>query len=488
VNNSAGENEILVSKILKTWLAPLKENLPPLYMVGGSVRDHLLSRPPKDIDLVCTGAEDAARKLARANGAAFVPFTKKAGEPCFRVAVRGKPDNFIDFSPMHGGNLLTDLQRRDFTINAIALELGPDGTPGQIIDPLKGAADIEQGIIRMTGPGVFESDPLRILRAFRFAAALKFAVDSDTLSAVESQASLLKNVSAERILNELLETFRTPDAFSQVQMMDALGILTVIFPEISPMKGCAQNGFHHLDVWNHSLLVFQNCERILNQTVPDFQFGIPADLVLENLCRKNRIPLLKLSALLHDAGKPAHQSLHPETGRITFYGHQKTSLEIAFAVAERLRMSRQDQEYLCTVVGEHMKVLDLARPGVKQNTLARWFRKLGEDGVPVIIHGTADVLSTLGPDSSEIYRNNFIQWAENTIRDYYENLKPRLEQSAFISGRDLMALGMSPGPEMGRILTQVRQGQDAAQISNREEALALAEALMKQGAATLFTI
>ncbi|OQY59802.1 MAG: hypothetical protein B6245_04710 [Desulfobacteraceae bacterium 4572_88] len=460
-------------KLLRQWLHPLQDDLPPLYLVGGAVRDHLLSRAPKDIDLICTDAKAVAKKLAAVRNATMVPFEKKADEPCFRVVDRRQPGNFLDISPMRGGTLNTDLCRRDFTINAIAIRIAPDGTLGELADPMKGADDLKRGCIRMTGPDVFRSDPLRILRAIRFAASLGFDIETDTLAVIATHVDQLTEVASERILVELLEIFKTRHSATFVRKMDELRILEVIFPEIRPMKGCAQNAYHHLDVWNHSLLVVDHCEDILNHL--EYFFGPVSEQVRNNLRDHRRMPLLKFAAMLHDVGKPVARGFREDTGRITFYGHDRQGAEIMSEITRRLRMSRRDQEFLNLMVAEHLHILNLFFHKVKPATRMRWFRKLRDDCIPLLIMGMADIKSALGPMTAEERRDQHLRWSAETVGTYFNKIKEKLERQDLINGRDLIEQGISPGPEMGRILRSVRDAQDAGYVRNRKEALALAK-------------
>lgn len=464
-------------KILGTWLSPVKADLPPLYLVGGTVRDHLLSRPSKDIDIVCMDAKNVARLIASANRASFIPFEKKADQPCYRVAKKNQGNDFLDIAPMYGGNLDTDLNRRDFTINAIAVRINPDGSPGERIDPLNGAADIEKKCIRMTGENVFIDDPLRMLRAVRFAAILDFFIHETTINGIKKQRHLIENVAYERITSELLQIFATPNAAISMKMADKIGLLEHIFFEITAMKECRQNAYHHLDVWPHSIEVLTKCEYITTHLHE--YFGDDDVQIEKNLTNKNRLALLKLGAMLHDVGKPSTQDKNEKTGRITFYGHHKTGSKIMATISERLRLSKQDQDFLYILVAEHMHALDLSASNVNSKTLTRWFKKMGDDGIALIIQSIADIMSIKGPDSSPEYMENHLQWARKSVRDYYTKVKPRIESKNFVTGKDMMKLGIVPGPEMGRILKKVRAAQDEGKIIDKASAMILAGELIK---------
>jgi poly(A) polymerase len=463
---------------LDFWLPASPIIRPRLYLVGGTVRDLILGVQPKDLDLVCRHAKSLAYRLGARKNATVVSMGKKPAEPCYRVVAREAPDHFLDIAEMRGQTIYDDLGRRDFTINAIAAEVRRSGVLGPLIDPFGGVGDIEQRTIKMTGEGSLVSDPLRILRAVRFSAALGFQIEPQTRGRMRSGAELLGTVSAERVMAELLLILKTPQSSLFIRGMDQLGIMDALFPEIVSMKGCTQNGFHHLDVWEHSLLAAAHCEHILNNATS--YFGTCAGLVLANLAGNNRIPLLKLSALLHDIGKPLTRGTSAETAGITFYKHEEAGAKLVDAIAGRMKLSGKDREYLKLLVGEHIRVLSLAGHSVRPAVRLRWFRKMKEDAVPAIIMGIADVESSLGKASTGEWRKGYRAWSKNIVRDYYETVRTRLASRNLIAGRDLIALGMSPGPEMGRILDMLRNAQDTGQISCRDDALALAKRLLME--------
>ncbi len=452
----------------------------PLYLVGGAVRDLLQGDQPKDIDLVCKNAKDFACRLGECKKAAVVPMEKKPDEPCYRVVDRENPDNFLDITEMRGPTIYDDLGRRDFTINAIAAEVRKDGTIGSLLDPFAGIKDIEHKTVKMISRESFISDPLRILRAVRFSAALGFTIESKTREEMKKRAALLPEVAGERIMTELLLILKTPFSASFIREMDQFGILDVLFPEIPPMKGCQQNGFHHRDVWEHSLLTTENCEQILNN-LTDY-FGDWAEEVFRNLAENNRLPLLKLAALLHDIGKPSTKGIHANTGRITFYGHAEEGAKLVDAISERLKLSGKDRNYLALLIAGHLQGLHLAGNRIKTTAKMRWFRKMKEDLIPAIILGMADVKSSLGSESTGKWRNYYFEWSKDMVRDYYKTIKTRLASPNLITGRDLINLAMKPGPEIGRLLTILRNAQDTGEISTREAALALAIRLLADGA------
>jgi len=254
-------------------------------------------------------------------------------------------------------------------------------------------------------------------------------------------------------------------------------VLTRIFPEISAMKDCPQNAYHHLDVWPHSMVVLRHCEKMIN--APTHHFGQDAKMVKNYFKNNHRTALLKLTALLHDVGKPSTRGYDDATGRITFHGHDKVSAEMVDQIARRLRLSNAERTCLVTMVAEHLHILFLAKPEVKPSTRMRLFRTLKDDTVALIIHGMADVLAIRGPISTRAYRQAYLSWARATIATFNQSIKPHLSpKNDLVRGKDLLTLGMMPGPGMGNILSRIRQAQDDGRIQNRTTALVLAKTLV----------
>lgn len=467
-----------VQKRLRSWFAPLKIAAPKIYLVGGAVRDLTLGRPVTDMDLVCDKADETARALATSQNASRFQLSKKPMVPvCYRLVRRSVPDDHIDIVQMQGGTILNDLAHRDFTINAMAIPICQTGRLGEIIDPFGGLSDLQQQYIRVTGPDVLEKDPLRILRAVRFSAELGFTLTHETCRLISLYAEKIDQVAGERIWTELKQILLNQNSAAFIRQLDELGVLTRIFPEIEAMKGCRQNAYHHLDVWPHTMEVLAHCEKIIHTPTDYFTQG--AETVKAHLASGHRTALLKLVAMLHDVGKPPTRQVDGATGRITFHGHDQKGARMVGQIARRLRLSQVERTYLETLVATHLRVLFLADAQVKPSTRMRLFRELKENSLSLIIHGMADVLATRGPNASPAFRHTYLSWAKSTVAGFDQSTKPRLSpQNDLVRGKDLLSMGMSPGPEMGKILSQIRQAQDDRHVQNRADAMVMAKKIM----------
>ena len=302
------------------------------WIVGGSVRDLALERTVTDWDI----ATDALpRQVMRAfshvipTGIEHGTVTVLLGDARYEVTtLRGEttytdgrhPDAvvFVD-------DIAADLARRDFTINAIAI----DPATAQVIDPWGGLADLERRILRAVGDPLerFTEDGLRPLRAARFAATLEIEIEPRTLAAIGPALPTYRRVSAERIRDEWVKAMGAERPSRAFEVMRTTGMLAVSLPEAIQMVGCRQNRFHAFDVWEHSLACLDAC---------------PAD------------PALRFAALLHDIGKPRTRAVHETTGDYTFYHHETVGADMAMAILERLRFSNDERDRIVSLVRHHI--------------------------------------------------------------------------------------------------------------------------------------
>ena len=413
------------------------------YAVGGCVRDSMLGRIPGDWD-VCTSAlpEETAACFSDCRtietGLKHGTLTVLWEEEPFEITTFRTDGNYVNhrkpervtFVP----SLQEDLLRRDFTINAMAA-----GQDGRILDPFGGKKDLENGIIRCVGnpDQRFREDALRILRAMRFAARLGFTVEEETAAAMERNRELLRDISAERIYQELngiltgCETSKVLGRFSAV--------LQVVLPEIGPAIGFLQHSRHHdKDVWNHTL-------EALGKSEPDI--------------------LVRWTLLLHDLGKPDVFTLD-ESGTGHFIGHAARSEELAREIFIRLHADRVTADTVCIMVRYHEGI-----PPVEKKHVRRWVGRLGPEVLLKLLEvKRADTLAhVITPDSQKRYQSilAFTEMTRTVIRE-----KPCFTvRDLAVNGRDLLALGLRPGPEVGEWLERMLQWVQEDSCANEREAL-----------------
>ncbi len=467
--------------LLRTWLHPLQGDLPELYVVGGAVRDSCLGRPFRDVDLACFEPDIFSARLAAIHGAVRVPFLKHAETPCYRVVKPGFPDDYLDVAGLpqdtpRSKALQVDLQRRDFTINAMAYAVAQDGSGGEIIDPFGGRQDLVRKQIRLVSAWGFQDDPARLFRAVRFATGLDFEIQAGTLELMRRDAHLASLPASERIIVELGLTMETGRGLWAVRLLDDTGALSAILPECDAMHGCVQNGYHHLDVWEHSLLVLETVEQIIADPAP--WLGKAADRFLELLQQENNMATLKLAALLHDVGKPKARFWNQETERYAFHRHQQIGAEMIVRIANRLKMRRFDANQLQLLVSEHMRPFELSTEGVKHSTLMRWIRRMRSDLLLCLCLAHADNQATRGPEASEKKREALRRWIRNLAESFVDELEEKCGREPMVRGQDLLDMGIPTGPDIGQVLRRIEEARDDNLVTTREQALRMASDLV----------
>jgi poly(A) polymerase len=475
-------NQGLLSLLTKVSAILTHENY-PAYVVGGFVRDWLLDRRTADVDIaVCGDALSIAQDVAKAVDGRYV-LLDEANRVARVVVVNGQMWH-LDFSSFSDG-IQNDLARRDFTIDAMAIELQSliSGS-AQLIDPFSGESDLRERLVRAVNRRIFIEDGARLLRGVRLAAELGFKIEPGTESLIRKDCRKVKLVPGERLREELVRILALPGSGEMVRYLDNLGLLIEIVPELRELKGAKQPKEHYWDVFNHSVETMAAAEFLLRESL--WKYG-KEDLLKvtpwsEEISRhfdeevssgSNRRLLLKLGALLHDVAKPATRTVD-ETGRTRFLGHAKQGAAIAVGVLERLRFSSREIRLVENLVYHHLRPAQMSNEGLPTSrAVYRYFRDTEDAGIDVLFVALADYLATHGP------RLDIEEWQQhNQLINYIlaEHVKQEAEvlPVRLIDGHDLMDIfGLSPGRLIGELLTEVREAQVAGELSTREEAIAL---------------
>ena len=461
------------------------------YLTGGFIRDTLMGRESGDIDIVIGAkAMEMARSVATALGGTFVPLDKV--EEIARVVLteerwglwgEQKMPLHLDLATMHG-SIAEDLALRDFTIDAIAInlrEIAKTGAP--LIDPFGGQRDLASGVVRAISEEAFRRDPARLLRAPRLVAESGFSLADETRAQIERHHQLIKQVAAERVCDEFCRLLAAPRAAVWLRLLDELGLLLAIIPELSPTKGAEQPKEHFWDVFEHSIETVAAIEFLLHiegsgYFSDEILAFVPWSLALEEhfdeeiASGHRRKTLLKIAGLLHDIAKPQTRTIE-ETGRTRFFGHAKEGADIAQGILERLRFSVREREMVQKMVEHHLRPGQMAggEELPTRRAIYRYFRDTGDVGIDIIFLNLADHLATRGPNlETEEWRRHARSMAyvlEERFREESVVSPPKL-----ISGHDLIdMLGMNPGPELGQLLEAVLEAQAAGEVTTREDAL-----------------
>jgi putative nucleotidyltransferase with HDIG domain len=431
-------------KLAITLISQLRDRAHKAYLVGGCVRDRLLGIEPKDLDIATDASPAQIAEYfpgALLLGAHFGVVLVQEGAARVEVATFRSEGEYTDArrpDEVHfESDPSLDAQRRDFTINGLM----EDPLTGEILDYVGGRTDLANKTIRAIGDARrrFSEDYLRMLRAVRLAARLNFEIEGQTREAIARQAELVKAVSAERVREELLRILSEGGARRGLELLDELGLLAQLLPEVKAFQGVEQPPEFHPegDVWTHVLLMLENMGPATGS--------------------------LALGVLLHDVGKPP---TFRRADRIRFDGHAEVGAEMARELLERLRFSNEDVERVTALVANHMKFKDVDK--MRTSTLKRFLRmEYFEEHLT--LH-RLDCLSSNGrTESYDFVCQKLAELSAETLHP------PRL-----ISGHDLIEAGYSPGPRFSQALDAVETAQLEGEIHTREQALEIAKRALAQ--------
>jgi poly(A) polymerase len=417
--------------------ARLREHGHVAYFAGGCVRDVLRGFPPKDIDIATDARPEDVQNIfphTFAVGAQFGVIVVVEEEINFEVATFRSDDVYLDGrrpAQVHFSSAEEDAKRRDFTINGMFFDPARD----DVIDFVGGRADLKARLVRAIGGPAkrFSEDHLRLLRAVRFATVLQFEIEAQTWRALVEKAASINSISAERTRDELVRIFRSPQRSRGWDLLDHSGLLRAVIPEIEAMKGCQQPPEFHPegDVFQHTRLMLE----LLPQTVS--------------------VPLV-FSVILHDIGKPVTATVD-ENGRIRFNAHDRIGAEMTERIMERLRFSRAEIDDTVEMVRQHMVFKDV--PKMRVAKLKRFMARPTFD------------------DEMELHHVDCA--SSHAMLENYDFLQRKKEEFAnepiipppLVTGDDLIAMGMKPGPKFGEILEAVETRQLEGALTTREAAL-----------------
>jgi poly(A) polymerase len=444
------------------------------WVVGGAVRDELLGRPTDDYDLAVAGdSKAAARTLARATGAASFPLSESFG--AWRVV--GREGWHVDLVALREDGLEGDLRARDFTVNAMARPLGG----GELIDPTGGRADLEARRLRMTSERALPDDPLRALRAIRFAVELSFALDRDTAAAVRRVAPRIGEVAGERVFAELRRIVCAPAPAAGLALMSEHGVTAIVLPELEALRGVTQSVFHHLDVHDHTLEVL-DAVTVLERDPAAVGLGRHADAIVATLAEPladglSRGQAMRFAALLHDAAKPATRAVTPE-GRVTFIGHDREGARLAVDVLRRLRTSQRLIDYVTALTRNHLRLGYMVHElPLTRRSAWRYLEDTAPYETETTVLTVADRLATRGRNAGPAIAAHITLAGD--ILDHCLARRTGGRPAPLVRGDELMRrLGVGPGPMLGRILAQLEEDAYAGDVTSADDAVRRARELL----------
>ncbi len=476
-------------RLLPEVLAFARAQQLSLYLVGGFLRDALLGRSKHTLNIdfaIASQALAVGRRLAQAVGGSFVCLDEEAGSA--RVVVgEAKARVELDLSDFRAPTLESDLAKRDFTVNAMALPLerwcaGP-GWERWLIDPLRGRDDLAAKRLRACFPETFLEDPVRILRACRFAVELDFTLEPSLGPLMASAATRLARISGERVRDELLAIFTTDRAHWALAQLNEVGVLDVLFPELLPGRGMDQGTYHHLDVLGHQLETVAQGDRMMTdfaEFAPELREPLRAYAAVELVEKRSRKALIKLAGLYHDVGKPATRRVK-EDGEIWFLGHEQFGQMLAAPMTERLRLSNREAEMIRRLVLSHLRPGHLSRePQLTRRAIFRFFRDLDEDGPACLLLWWTDRMATRGSGSHLDQIDQQRMRLSELLRAYFFHAEEVVKPPRLVDGHALMrALTLASGPKVGEVLRLIQEAQAEGTVRTTDEALALARRLVQ---------
>ena len=464
-----------------------------LFVIGGTVRDSLLGRIPGDLDItVAYDAEACCRALiAELGGGAFVPLGC-AGEEAGRVVWRGLPAKdglnpreqgmagavTVDFSSFRQGaqTIEADLGLRDYTVNAMGVSFAAlldRAVTLHLLDPLHGLDDLEEKILRAC-PQAFLADPLRMLRGYRLCATLDFRIEEATRVEIERHVDLIRTVSVERISHELDLIMVSDRAHAVLGEMVQVGLLWQIIPALARGVGMEQPGFHHLDVFHHSLAALGFMEEILAD--PDRFYPECADRIREYIGQPGMKVWLKWAALLHDLGKPVTMAVREDKdGRVTFYGHDQAGKGLVLELGRELRWSNESRERVAALIGMHMQPFHLCNVRREQHLSRKaclnLSKKAGDDLIGLFLLAMSDSLAGQGEKKPPTMEAELSGLLGEVLAIYEQYIQPAIKGPRLLNGQDLITFfSLSPGPLFAKILDALQEAQVEGEVASKEDA------------------
>jgi tRNA nucleotidyltransferase/poly(A) polymerase len=459
-----------------------------IYLVGGAIRDVLLGKPGHDLDFIVVGnTQRIAKKVARVlSGKSFILDDKRQ---TVRVIYgqQNQPKFTLDFNALQGKNIQADLRNRDFTINSIAVDLN---SLDIWIDPLHGITDLKNKKLVLCGPDSLKDDPVRILRAFRFASEHFLQFTKPLKIAITKTVSLVKTTSRERQRDELFQILSIQNSIAAIQELEQYGVLGELFPEFVQMKGIQLPDAASIDLWAHTINVFNKSEALLEVLIgpPEFERVIDPSLanIIEGLSgfkeqiqkhfsnsiqvKRNRKSLFLFAVLCHDIGAP-NSAFMDWDAQIHFYGHEVEGAKQIVRIAKRFALSNDEIEYLQKFISNHSQVDHLSNfpSEALDRFVFRYFKQTGDVGIDLCLFSLVDLISRNDQVVSQEQIDSRLKVVAYVLDTYW--IRKMMNQKMIMGGEQIMrVLHIRPGAVVGKALEILQKEQAIGNIITLQDA------------------
>jgi len=479
------ENVIKINSLIGSTCESLNVEA---YLVGGFIRDYLLGRSVNDIDIVvCDKPKAIAEDISTKLGATYFLIDSNAG--IYRINVQYESAmlnidiGIIDKSIYH------NLSKRDFTIDAMAVKLDSKFCGielNDLIDPYGGFISIQNRVIKAVSDFCFQDDPLRLLRCIRLYAQLDFEIDQQTMRMVIANVEAINQVSSERSREEIFKILSLPKLTDHLHILDKVGLLGALIPELNTTRNVVQPKEHYWDVFEHSLNAAGMVEKIFNRTHElDFvKVSIPKfpdmDIYFNQKISdsQTRLTFLKFTALLHDIGKPSTNTLD-SSGKIRFLTHSEVGSVISNGIMNRLRISKRGIDIVEGMIKNHLRPAQMSQSGdlPTDKAIYKYFRDVGEVAIDTLYLDLADYLAMRGPNLENKEWLELCNRTDYIIKQYMCIEKRQKEEiTVLLNGNEIMEkFDLMPGPKIGALIAKIKEAQALGDIKSRDEALKFVE-------------
>ena len=434
------------------------------YVVGGFLRDYFLGKNSYDCDITINcnqNVSEFVKNIADKIGATFVPLHEDF--EIYRIVLHDKK-TYYDFAKIEGKNIFEDLSRRDLTINAIAYDINNE----KFLDPYGGIEDIKNKKIKAISEKNIIDDPLRIMRIFRFSTVLGFEIEDETLNLVKKHSKLINTPAKERLTYEFMKMFGGNKVAETLLKMDGSGVLEEVFPYYKEIKKIPKNSHHHLDLFHHLVESVNQIEKIIASQPNEIK-----EYFEQDFGSATRLAYIKLASFLHDFGKPSTWTIEPDIGRHRFIGHDVKGAEMIKPVLKDLKFSKKQTDYISNMIKYHIYPSQLASdPNLSEKAKLRFYNKLKDEVIDVIMIAHADRNSALGPMITKEMIEQNKKGLDSLLTDYFKERNRLKDMPPLLNGYEIMEiLNIGQSKELGNIVKALYKAQVEKTVNTKDEAV-----------------